>query len=118
MIALGAATVIWLSAYYALSFGKNEFTNPSWGFKANFSLLEMLTKLLPGSFDTVRPEGLPFIYCGTMALFLIPLYFLSKKFSFRDKVFSAIFIGFFLLICKYKILLCPHIGAVYRDYII
>lgn len=96
VIALGAATVIWLSAYYALSFGKNEFTNPSWGFKANFSLLEMLTKLLPGSFDTVRPEGLPFIYCGTMALFLIPLYFLSKKFSFRDKVFSAIFIGFFV----------------------
>jgi len=96
VIALGAAAVIWMGAYYALSFGKNEFTNPSWTFKAKFSLMEMLTKLLPGSFDTVRPEGLPFIYCGTMVLFLVPLYFLSKKISFREKIFSMVSICFFV----------------------
>ena len=96
VIALGIATVIWLSAYYALSFGKDEFTNPSWGFRSKFSLMELLTKLLPGSFDTVRPEGLPFIYCGLLALFLVPVYFLSKKISFRDKLFSLVFVGFFI----------------------
>ena len=96
VIALGAATVIWLSAYYALTFGKNEFTNPSWTFRSKFTFMELLTKLLPGSFDTVRPEGLPFIYCGTLVLFLVPLYFLAKKISLREKVFSMVFIGFFV----------------------
>ncbi len=96
IIALGAAAVIWLSAYYALSFGKNEFTNPSWTFKAKFTLMEFLTKLLPGSFDTVRPEGLPFVYCGLPMLFLVPVYFLAKKISIREKIFSVGLIGFFV----------------------
>ncbi len=96
VIALGAAAVIWLSAYYALTFGKNEFTNPSWTFRAKFTFMEFLTKLLPGSFDTVRPEGLPFVYCGTLILFLVPLYFLSKKISLREKIFSLSFIAFFV----------------------
>ena len=96
VIALGAAAVIWLSAYYALSFGKSDFTNPNWGFKAKFSMMELLTKLLPGSFDTVRPEGLPFIYCGLLALFLLPLYFMAKRISMRDKIFSLGFVAFFI----------------------
>ena len=97
VIALGIATVIWLSAYYALSFGKDEFSNPDWGFRTKFSLIELLTKLLPGSFDTVRPEGLPFIYCGVLVLFLVPIYFLSKKISFREKLFSLGAVAFFVV---------------------
>lgn len=97
VIALGVAAVIWLSAYYALTFGKNEFTNPNWAFRAKFTLLELFTKLLPGSFDTVHPEGLPFIYCGALALLLVPAYFLSKKFSLREKIFSVGLIGFFVI---------------------
>ena len=96
VIALGIATVIWLSAYYALSFGKDEFSDPNWGFRTKFSLIELLTKLLPGSFDTVRPEGLPFIYCGVLVLFLVPIYFLAKKISFREKLFSLGAIAFFV----------------------
>ena len=96
VIALGIAAVIWLSAYYALSFGKNDFTNPNWGFKEKFSMMELLTKLLPGSFDTVRPEGLPFIYCGLLVIFLVPLYFMAKRISMREKVFSLGFVAFFI----------------------
>lgn len=96
VIALGVASVIWLSAYYALSFGKNDFTNPNWGFKAKFSMMELLTKLLPGSFDTVRPEGLPFIYCGLLVLFLVPFYFMAKRISMREKIFSLGFVAFFI----------------------
>ena len=96
VVALGIATVIWLSAYYALSFGKDEFSNPNWGFRTKFSLIELLTKLFPGSFDTVRPEGLPFIYCGVLVLFLVPIYFLSKKISFREKLFSLGAVAFFV----------------------
>lgn len=95
VLALGIATCIWLSAYYALTFGKTSFTNPSWNMTTRFTLLELLTKFLPGSFDTVRPEGLPFIYCGVLTLFLVPVYFLSRKFTARQKIFSMIFIAIF-----------------------
>lgn len=101
VIGLGIATCIWLSAYYALSFGKSSFLTAgkyfTWDMKTRFTLLELFTKLLPGSFDTVRPEGLPFIYCGVLVLFLVPLYFLSKKFTSRNKIFSLILITFFVI---------------------
>lgn len=92
VIAIGIAAVILLAAFYSLNFGKTTFTNPSWELAIKFDLLEFLYKLLPSSYDTVRPEGLPFVYCGIMTVLLIPSYFLSKRFSMRQKIFSALFI--------------------------
>ena len=85
-----------LAAYYSLTFGKTEFSNPSWAVTAKFDILDFFTKLLPGSYDTVRPEGLPFVYCGVLALFMIPVYFVSKNISAREKLASFGFIGFFV----------------------
>ncbi|MBQ7599736.1 MAG: YfhO family protein, partial [Clostridia bacterium] len=39
-----------------------------------------------GAFDTVRPEGTPFIFCGTAALVLAPLYFFSRRIPLRRKI--------------------------------
>ena len=89
--------VIVASAYYSLQFGKNEFSNPNFSFSVRFQIIDFLTKFFPGSYDTVRPEGLPFVYCGVLTLFCVPLYFLSKKFTAREKVYSAGFIAFFVL---------------------
>ena len=97
ILAAGIAAVILLTTLYSLSFGKTTFTDPSWAFGFKFDIIELLTKFLPGSYDTVRPEGLPFVYCGTLALILIPVYFLSSKFSHREKIMSGIMIAFFVL---------------------
>lgn len=97
VIAIGISMVIVASAYYSLQFGKNEFSNPNFSFTVRFQIIDFLTKLFPGSYDTVRPEGLPFVYCGVLTLFCVPLYFLSKKFTTREKVFAAGFIAFFVL---------------------
>ena len=85
---LGAAIAgfIVLGAYYSLTFGKNDFSNPYWGFQTNFAPLDFFTKLLPGSYDTVRPEGLPFVYCGLLAVILIPVYFMSRAIRAREKI--------------------------------
>ncbi len=91
------AAVIILTAYYSLTFGKTTFSDPSWAFNLRFDIIELLVKFFPGSYDTVRPEGLPFIYCGTLTLILIPVYFLSPKFTAREKVMSGSFIAFFVL---------------------
>lgn len=92
LIALGIAAIILLAAFYSLNFGKTTFSNPSWEVSVKFDLLEFLYKLLPGSYDTVRPAGLPFVYCGILTLLLIPSYFLSKRYSMRQKIFSALLI--------------------------
>ena len=96
ILGLGIAALAILSARYALSFGKDEFSNPSWEITQKFDLFEFLYKFLPSSYDTVRPEGLPFVYCGVLTLILAPAFFLCKKFSNREKVAAAFFILFFV----------------------
>lgn len=97
VLAIGISMVIVASAYYSLQFGKNEFSTPNFSFSIRFDIVDYLTKFFPGSYDTVRPEGLPFVYCGVLTLFCVPLYFLSKKFTTREKVFSAGLIGIFTI---------------------
>ena len=95
-LGVGIAALAILSARYALSFGKDEFSSPNWEITQKFDLFELLYKFLPSSYDTVRPEGLPFVYCGVLTLLLAPAFFLCKKFSNREKVASAFFILFFI----------------------
>ncbi len=90
LIALGIAAVILLAAFYSLNFGKTTFSTPDWEFATKFDLLDLFFKLLPGSYDTVRPEGLPFVYCGLLSLLLLPSYFLCKKYPTRQKLGSLI----------------------------
>ncbi|MCQ2428506.1 MAG: YfhO family protein, partial [Clostridia bacterium] len=98
LLAIGISMVIVATAYYSLQFGKNTFSNPDFSFDIRFDLMDFFTKLLPGAYDTVRPEGLPFIYCGIITLYCIPVYFCSKKFSVREKVFAG-GILFILFLC-------------------
>ena len=96
ILGVGIAALAILSARYALSFGKDEFSNPNWEITQKFELFEFLYKFLPSSYDTVRPEGLPFVYCGVLTLILAPAFFLCKKISNREKVAAAFFILFFI----------------------
>ena len=94
-LAIGISAVIVFTAYYSLSFGKNAFSNPSWEFALKFDMMDYLTKFLPGSYDNVRREGLPFVYCGTLMLFMLPVYFISPKRTDREKALSGIIIAIF-----------------------
>ena len=97
IVAVGIAMIIILPAYYSLSFGKNEFSTPSQALKQNYDFLDIMTKLLPGSYDTVRPEGMPFIYTGVLTLLLVPVYFLSKKIHAAERLASGLMVIFFFL---------------------
>ncbi len=97
VLAIGVSMVIVATAYYSLQFGKNDFSNPNYSLSQQFDFLDLLSKFYPSSYDTVRPEGWPFVYCGLITIILVPCYFLSKKFSLRERTASGIFIGFFLL---------------------
>ncbi len=97
VIAAAIAAVIILPTFYSLEFGKNDFSNPNFTFSAKFDFLEILTQMMPNSYDTVRPDGLPFIYCGTLSLLLLPAYFLTDKINGRQKIMSGIFLAAMVL---------------------
>lgn len=97
LLAVAISAFMLIAAYYSLGFGKTEFSDPSWAMKANFEILDFLVKLLPGSFDTVEPAGLPFVYCGVLTLILLPVYFTAKRIPLREKVASMALIAVFLI---------------------
>ena len=96
LLAVGMAAVILLGAYYSLSFGKSTFSNTKWVWSFNFDIIDLLFKFLPSSYDTVRPAGYPFVYCGVLTLLLIPSYFLSRRYPMRQKIAAALFVFLFV----------------------
>ncbi|MBQ3489816.1 MAG: YfhO family protein [Clostridia bacterium] len=97
VLALMISAFVLLCALYSLSFGKSDFSNPSFAPTLNFEFLDLFVKMLPGSYDNVRPGGLPMIYCGILAVIAIPLFFMSSAISKRKKVLSAAMLGFLLI---------------------
>ena len=97
LLALGIAAFMLLGAYYSLQFGKNTFSTPDWSFKVRYDLADLLAKFFPGTYDTVRPAGLPIVFSGTLTLLMLPFYYFSKRVTLREKVFSTIFLGIFII---------------------
>ena len=98
VLAIGMAAFVIGAAYYSLQFGKNEFSEPNWDFFAKFDLFDLFPKLLPGSYDTVMHEGLPLLYSGVLTLFMLPIYFMAKRVSGREKIFYGAFTILYVLI--------------------
>ncbi|MBC8570219.1 YfhO family protein [Zongyangia hominis] len=88
-IAAAIAAIILLPTMYSLRLGKLNFSDPNFSPLSQFDFFQFFSKLLPSSYDTLRPEGLPMIYCGVLTLLLLPLYFLNKKISLRRRLLSA-----------------------------
>ena len=96
VLSIGIAAFIVFTAYYSLTFGKTDFSDPNWAFTSRLNFLELLYKFLPSSYDTVRPEGLPFVYCGVLTLLLVPMFFFNKKFKTGEKIAYAVLITIFV----------------------
>ena len=92
LIAIGLAACIVLPTYYSLGFGKTSFSNPSFGLSARFDLLDLFVN----AYDTVRPDGLPIIYCGMLTVIMAPFFFISKKIPLRQKVGTGALLGIFV----------------------
>jgi uncharacterized membrane protein YfhO len=79
IISVLMSAFILLPVYASLSLGKFEFSTPDYSFKTNFAVFDMTRKLFMNSYDTVRMEGLPFIFVGTLALVMIGAYFFCGR---------------------------------------
>ena len=105
ILGLGA-TAVMISAfmiipvYQSLSYGKFEFSVPDYSIRENFPLIELLDKILPNSYDTVRMTGLPFLYCGMITVLLLPAYFFCKQIRRSERIgYAAVLM--LLVFCMY-----------------
>lgn len=86
-----------IPAYKSLQVGKFGFGDRDFTPTENFNITDILIKLFPGTFDTIRPEGFPMIYCGTLSLIFAAVYFTQKKIPLRQRISGGALIGVLLL---------------------
>lgn len=89
IIAALIACIAFVPAYYSLTFGKTTFQDTDYSLVQRFDFLDFFTKLLPSSYDTVRPQGLPMVYSGVLSLLFLPLYFFSAQIPGKKKILSG-----------------------------
>ncbi|MCL1903007.1 MAG: YfhO family protein [Oscillospiraceae bacterium] len=87
------AAFILLPVYSALSMGKFTFSNPDYSIRNSFSIFEITRKLFVNSYDTVRMDGMPFLYAGIMSLILLPAYFLCDRIRRARRFGGVVFIA-------------------------
>ena len=100
LTALMCAAIVLIPVYNSLKLGKFEFTDPDYSMATQFDFLSVLTKLFPMSYDSVNVDGMPMIYCGTITVMLIPLFFLNRRIFIKKKVGLGL-LASLLLICMY-----------------
>lgn len=96
-VAICIAMIIIYPAYTSLQFGKSTFSTTKWTFTQRFDFLDFFVKLFPGSYDTVRPEGLPVVYCGTIVLLLVPMYFISSRIRWQERLMGGVILSLFVI---------------------
>lgn len=99
-VALLCACIVLIPVYNSLKLGKLEFTEPDFSLATQFDILTFITKMFPMTYDSVNVEGLPMVYCGTLTVFLIPLFFMNKRIYIKKKVGLGL-LAAFLIICMY-----------------
>ena len=95
LLALMMAGMVLLTAYYSLQFGKSDLQDNSFDPTLRFDILNLISKLFIGSYDTIRSEGTPNLYAGTLLVMLLPVYFMSKKVTGREKIAYSVLCGVF-----------------------
>ncbi|MDR0947737.1 MAG: YfhO family protein [Ruminococcus sp.] len=97
ILSAGVSAWLLLPLYSSLSLGKFSFTTPNFTPKAQFEILNFFKNMLPNAYDTCRPEGSPVVYCGAVALLLVPLFFMNDKVALRRKIGFGVLTLFLLL---------------------
>lgn len=97
VVSAGLAAWFLLPVLYSLRQGKMDTLKYVFTLNNNFTLIDLSTKFFIGSYDSITSSGLPGIFCGTIVLILVPGYFFIKSISLREKLLSAIIIGFMIL---------------------
>lgn len=93
-----AAAVMWLPAFLALMEGRAKFDGNAAGILLNFNILGLAGKLVAGASSYVQLSvGTPHIFCGTLVLFLVIVFFLNGKIATRKRLAALAVLLVFLV---------------------
>ncbi len=96
LLGLGLSAILLLPTIISLkstSASGDDF--PSYN-EFRFSILHFISRSIIGSSPDIR-EGLPNIYVGMLLLLIIPLFFISKKISFKEKLLHVSLLVFMFI---------------------
>lgn len=97
ILAVGGSLWLLLPTFYALSFGKFNFSSPDYSPIQNLDIFDLFSKMLPLSYDSVNVHGHPFIYCSLLSLTLLVLFFSGSGIDNRKKISTALLLMVFFL---------------------
>lgn len=97
LLAGAIAAVIVLPAAYALKGTASAGSVFPKTLTNYFSIVEMLSRHLVVVDCEIGLDHWPNIYSGVLVFLLIPLYYMNKKVSFREKIANSMLLGFLLL---------------------
>ena len=96
IVAASWGAFLLLPTLMSLFQGKIGTRNMDYNGNFNFKIIDFLHKLVPSYhnkyYDTITNGGVPFIYCGIMALILFVIFFALKKISLRSKILTGSFV--------------------------
>lgn len=93
LLAGGTSMIMILPTVLDLSNNGEELTKISSLKTSATGPLDMIIKNMIGVYDTTQFDGIPFIYIGLLPLILCLFYFVSKKFSLKNKLIYGALIG-------------------------
>jgi len=89
------ASILLVPTYMALV--REDSTTELLKFNIKYEFGDVISKIFMGSFDTMKPNGTPNIYCGLIICIFIALYFTNKKINIREKISTlGVFLIFYL----------------------
>ena len=97
VVAALIAAVALVPLYFILKSSSATGSSFPSDYSTYFNFFDFIANHLAGADPTIRSSGddvLPNIYSGILPLILAPLYFFSKKISFKEKVATAILFAF------------------------
>ncbi len=99
LIAVLIACVVLVPVMIGLRDGRINDAKEEVTFKKNFMLTDGLSKFFTNSFggEEIGNTELPPIFCGALANFLVILFFMNKKISKEEKLWTGIFLWVFFM---------------------
>ncbi|MBO4845625.1 MAG: YfhO family protein [Lachnospiraceae bacterium] len=96
LVGIGTAMPVLLPGVLALSNGRMEEDKYPVVRMFRYSFIDVLCQLTSGKYDTVMDDGLPFIFCGSLTIVLVLVYFAKSKDDVISKLRWLILIAFYL----------------------
>ena len=97
LLAFGCSSVLLIPIFNMMPGRDGLFNVDQMAMSLRYEFSGLMSKLCIGSFDTILPGGLPYIYCGLIVVILIFFYFLSYSITYKEKLLTF-FLGLFMFL--------------------